>query len=348
MEPRALIEQDALEAVRRFSPAVVEALRGRSVFLTGGTGFIGKWLLEILLRANAMHDLGMRGTVLTRDPAAFVRAWPHLALAPGITLHPGNVEDFDFPPGRFDLAIHAALPVATLAQEGADLAARARSGMARICAFSAQAGVARLLHVSSGAVYGAQASAHAIPEGAPWSEPAANEYTRAKRDSENYLAQGQWPFTYSIARCFAFIGPYLEPSSGSAAAQFVRASAAGEGIVIQGDGAPVRSYQYASDMARWLVTMLAVAPAGTAFNVGSGEAVTIRQLAEAVAALSGPDCDVTIQGLHRAGLAGNAYVPSVLLARDQLALENPISLNDAIARTLAWRRANQILEETAS
>jgi nucleoside-diphosphate-sugar epimerase len=346
MAPRAVIEQDAQDAARALSPAVLDALRGRSLFLTGGTGFIGKWLLEVLLAANAGQGLNLRITVLTRDPQAFTLRHPHLSQGPGVCLHRGNVEDFAFPPGRFDLALHAALPVAALANEGQGLAERAELGVARVCSFAAQAGVARLLHVSSGAIYGAQAGTGAVNESAPWTEPAANDYTRAKRAAERYLGAQAWPFDVVIARCFAFIGPYLEATSGSAAAQFIDAVAADGGITIQGDGTPVRSYQYAADMARWLITLLALAPAGTACNVGSGEPVTIAQLAARVAAFAGSDCDVAVLGQPRPGLAGNIYLPTVALAHELLGLDNRVGLDEAIHRTLTWRKAALTPEET--
>ena len=53
--------------------------RGASFFITGGTGFFGRWLLESFAHANDALALGMRATVLTRDRAAFARMAPHLA-----------------------------------------------------------------------------------------------------------------------------------------------------------------------------------------------------------------------------------------------------------------------------
>ncbi len=47
-----------------------EALRGARLFVTGGTGFVGTWMLETLLWADARLELGVQATVLTRDPGA--------------------------------------------------------------------------------------------------------------------------------------------------------------------------------------------------------------------------------------------------------------------------------------
>ena len=48
------------------------------IFLTGGTGFIGRWLIESLLHFNASRGNRNQLSVLSRDPAAFLGAHPHL------------------------------------------------------------------------------------------------------------------------------------------------------------------------------------------------------------------------------------------------------------------------------
>src|SRR5580658_4393746 len=54
-------------------------LQGARIFITGGTGFIGSWLLESLAWANEKLDLGMEALVLTRNAEAYAHKAPHLA-----------------------------------------------------------------------------------------------------------------------------------------------------------------------------------------------------------------------------------------------------------------------------
>src|SRR5579859_2601230 len=85
-------------------------VRGRRVFLTGGTGFFGKWLVESFCWVNTRLKLDASLTVLSRDSDAFFQAMPHLAGRADLKFHIGDVRDFTFPTGQFSHIIHAATP----------------------------------------------------------------------------------------------------------------------------------------------------------------------------------------------------------------------------------------------
>jgi nucleoside-diphosphate-sugar epimerase len=329
---------DLDEVMRLTAPAVWEGLRDRSLFITGGTGFVGKWLLECLLHAEREMRLGLSLTVLTRDPDSFVRSAAHLANGPVVDLVQGDVADFEFPAGRFSTLVHAALPVAPVT--GGDLQRLAEAGARRVCAFASERGVDRLLHVSSGAVYGTgAASSGPLVEDTAWRDAdTANEYTRAKRLAETVVA-GAWPFEVIVARCFAFVGPYLRASSGAATAQFIEQASNQKGILVNGTGDAIRSYQYAGDMARWLLTSLVLGAPGRAYNIGANAPVTIAELAREVTRLANIGTPVEVAGQPVAGLAGQYYVPDLSRAEAELGLTNAVNLEEGIRRTLAWRAA---------
>jgi nucleoside-diphosphate-sugar epimerase len=329
---------DLNEILRLTSPDVWTGLRKQSLFITGGTGFVGKWLLECLLHAERAMGLGIALTVLTRDPEAFGRTSPHLALSSAVTLVRGDVQDFTAPAGEFSSVIHAALPVAPPQSGEGTLHQLAQAGARRVCEFAASSGARRLLHISSGAVYGTQRTAEPLAEETIWDDAeVVNDYTRGKRLAETVVLQHR-PFDVVIARCFAFIGPYLLPSSGAAAAQFIEEAASGQGIGVQGTGEAVRTYQYAADMARWLLSCLVLGTPGRVYNIGSDRTVTIAGLAAAVTRLAGTGIPPRIAGRPAQGLAGHRYVPDLRRARAELGLTNAVDLEEGIRRTLAWGR----------
>jgi dTDP-glucose 4,6-dehydratase len=144
----------------------------------------------------------------------------------------------------------------------------------------------------------------------------------------------------AIARCFAFVGPYLPLDTHFAAGNFVRDRLRGDSIRIAGDGTPRRSYLYAADLAVWLWTILLRAPAGRAFNVGSEEDLSIEELARAAARAGGGAAGrVEVAGSAVPGSLPERYVPSTRRIAAELGLEPSVTLADGLERTLRWHRA---------
>ncbi|HSI08248.1 MAG TPA: NAD(P)-dependent oxidoreductase [Rariglobus sp.] len=323
-----------------------EALRGKRLFITGGTGFFGMWLLETFAHANTALGLGAEAVVLTRDPAAFARKAPHFSGRADLTFIAGDVRDFAFPSGVFSHIIHAATAAsARLNDERPDeMLDVIVGGTRRVLAFAEQAGVESLLLTSSGAVYGPQPPDLAnIPEdysGAPDPLVAATAYGQGKRLAEHLCAvhASRHGYAFKLARCFAFVGPHLPLDAHFAVGNFIRDALSGGPIRVGGDGTPYRSYLYAADLAVWLWTILFAGTTHRAYNVGSPEAVSIRDLAQTVLSTANLDQPVLISRPPVPGLAALRYVPSTERVRVELNLHNTITLESALRRTLDWHR----------
>lgn len=318
--------------------------RGQSFFITGGTGFFGMWLLESFARANDALALGMRATVLTRNPAAFALKAPHLAHRPDIKLHQGDLRTFAFPDGQFTHVIHAAADTGVWTRNASTdgLTERIADGLRHLLDFTVAAGVQKFLHISSGAVYGPQPAAltrvpedhpglaEPLPSGAAWAE--------GKRGAEQQCIAhaNQHGYALKIARCFAFVGPHLDESY--AISNFIRDALHGRPIQVTGDGTPHRSYLHAADLALWLWTMLFAGLAGRAYNVGSPAGLSIAEVARTVALVAGEVLPVNIAKTPSPGRPPDRYVPAVDRAEAELGLRVWIPLNDGIRKTLAWQR----------
>jgi dTDP-glucose 4,6-dehydratase len=321
-----------------------EELRGQSVFITGGTGFFGIWLLESFAHANDRLGLDMRAVVLTRNPSAFARKAPHLAKRADLTFVPGDMRSFAFPTGKFSHVIHAAsdtsIPVA-----GADpepIREAIFEGTRRVLDFATQTGAKKFLLTSSGAVYGPQSSdlTHIPEEHALWP---ATPYGVGKQVSEE-LCLGrarEAGFECKVARCFAFVGPHLPLDSHFAIGNFIRDARRGGPIRVAGDGTPTRSYLYAADLAVWLWTLLFAAPAGRVYNVGSDDDRSIAAHARLVEEVAGLKTPVQIARAADHARPVSRYVPSVRRARQELGLQVRVPEAEGIRRTLAWLGGEQ-------
>ena len=268
-------------------------------------------------------------TVLSRDPAKFLAAHPEFSDLRSVDFIAGDVRDFSFPQQPFDYIFHAAAPtVAMPAGVERDIII---SGTKRILDFARQSGAQRLLFVSSGAVYGPQPpDLERIPEDFPCRP--VTEYGIAKYDAEKMcLDSGIETVT---ARCFAFVGPYLNRNIHFAIGNFIRDCLEKRDIEIRGDGTPFRSYLYADDLVIWLFKILFEGQAGQAYNVGSDQAVSIRELAETVRKVLQTENQIVTRGKADPGKPPERYVPDVSRIQRELKVAVETGLENAILKTV--------------
>ena len=319
-------------------------LRGSSIFITGGTGFVGTWLLQSLCWADDAFDLNVSVTAITRSPEAFAKKAPHLASHRALTLVEADAASFPYPEGDFPFVIHAAteryfdaFPEHPLSTYDRDVKATRR-----VLEFARTHGARRVLFTSSGAMYGKQPpNLTHIPEdyaGAPSTMDLKSPYGQAKRMSEWMCAMytAQYGFDSLIARLFAFVGPHLPLDANFAVGNFIRDVLQGGPVRIAGDGTPYRSYLYAADLAIWLWTILVKGESSRPYNVGSGEEITIADLAKTVVENTRPGTPIEIAQQPVPGAPPSRYVPSVERAARELNLRPLISLSEGIRRTFSF------------
>ena len=349
MSVRRVSPQD-LELVLTHTASLWDELRGERIFVTGGTGFFGCWLVESFCHINRLLSLDARMTILTRNPEAFAQKCPHLASDPAVNLHCGDVRSFVFPDGEYRYVIHAAAEtwVRQTTDTPQEVLSTIIAGTERTLEFAATHGTRKFLLTSSGAVYGKQPAGmtHVLETyaGAPDPLDPASVYGEGKRVSEllcsiyGKRAELENGLECKIARCWAFCGPHLPLDRHFAIGSFIGDVLAGRPIRVKGDGTPRRSYLYAADLAVWLWTLLFKAPALVPFNVGSARDVSILELAQIVAATLGPKTEICVHGQAVNGAEPARYVPSVDRAREMLGLQETVSLEESIRRTAAWHR----------
>lgn len=321
------------------------ALDGKRLFITGGTGFFGIWLLESLRHARRTLGIDLQATVLSRSPESFLQRFPEFGAEPAIQWLSGDVRHFAFPAGHFDCVIHAATETYARTPPTPPLAGfdSIVEGTRRVFDFALHCGASEVLLTSSGAIYGPQPTTlDHVPEdhrGAPDCTSSAALYGEAKRTAELLAAlyHEQHGLPVKIARCFAFVGPYLALDKHFAVGNFIADALHGRDIAIQGDGTPLRSYLHAADLMIWLLTILLRGEALRPYNVGSDQALSIAELAHVVSdTLPGRKPHICIARTPEPDKRPIRYVPDISRARQELGLAVRIPLGNAIQRTLDW------------
>ncbi len=329
-------------------------LRGARLFITGGTGYIGRWLVEALCHANDTLNLNLKMTVLTRNATNFVKLCPHLASNPCLTLLTGDVRTFTTSYHRYSHFIHAATAVAD-PESALGTFDVTSAGTKHVLDFAVACDAKRFLNLSSGVVYGRQQTSDS-----PLSESMLssinvtdhnNAYALGKIASEwlgNTYAK-TYGFHFSSARVFGHIGPNMPLDAHFAAGNFMRDAIHGETITITGDGSPIRSYMYSTDLVTWLIAILVRGEAGASYNVGSDQAVSFRELADLMIKIVCENSgNITVLGQTTPGLAPSYYIPDISLASKTLGLSIQVPLEVAIAKTASWYQCSKSITSLQS
>jgi dTDP-glucose 4,6-dehydratase len=174
-------------------------------------------------------------------------------------------------------------------------------------------------------------------EGAPQISDSNSAYHEGKRVAElmGNIAATKQGLQFVTARLFAFIAPFLPLGTHFAAGNFIRDAATSNQIEIQSGGGSVRSYLYATDLCSSLWALLARGVSMRAYNVGSEQDVTIKDLALEIASCTNRNAEVVIHGVDDTENV-NRYVPSVDRAFKELNVSQTVSLSQSILRTSNW------------
>lgn len=341
MTPATWTLQNDLDDILAATLPLWSQLDGGHFFITGGTGFIGSWLLETLRHANHKGVANVQATVLTRDIDAFRQRSPQLAGEPNFHFIQGGVADFAIPATPFTHVIHAATEASNRYQTNPmRLFDTVITGTRRVLQLALASGKPRVLNLSSGAIYGAPSGVEKLNEqwaGAPDCRNPDAAYAEAKRCAETICAVHARHYHLPVvtARVFTLIGPYMPLDEQFAAGNFLRDALAGNPVTVRGDGTALRSYLYAGDLVVWLLNLLQQGDIGQAYNVGSDACVSIATLAELTATIAG---NGTYEVLKKPvpGAPPARYLPDTRLIRSTLGVEETVTLAQALERSAAW------------
>ena len=305
---------------------IKEELKNKSILITGGTGFFGKNLCE------ALKQVEMKIFSLARKRVEYS----------GIEFIEHDITKPIEQNFKVDYIIHAATPVIIDKNNEAQIIDIIVNGTQQVLNFAEKIKCSKVLIVSSGAVYGPQPDeVKNISENYVLKESFYNfnsAYTTGKRISE--LMALEWAkrtnIHLSIARCFAFSGPHLPLDQHLAIGNFIGDALKKKVINIKGDGSAVRSYMDAADLVTWLISILLHGKKGEAYNVGSDQEISMKDLAYKISQKV-PGSQVVIQNTESCKTR-NRYIPSVEKAKSELNLQIKINLDESIQKMIDFNK----------
>jgi nucleoside-diphosphate-sugar epimerase len=314
---------------------------GRAVCVTGGAGFIGGHVVDVLL--------GVGATVSVIDDlsnSTLEHLSPHIELEPDhVKFVHGSILDDE----ALDEAVDGCRTIIHLAAMGSvprSLEQPQRTwsvnatGTLRVLEAARRAKCERVVAASSSSVYGDQPGLPKVESMAPMP---LSPYAASKLAGEHLMSV--WSKCYGLStaslRYFNVFGPRQPADSAYAAvvAAFVKRLVNGEAPRIHGDGQQTRDMTFVSNAV--LATLLAgscAAPlAGEVINVGTGQRVSMAELATRLAKVCGVPHVQPVFGAARAGDVLHSLA-DISRARQVLGYEPVASLEDGLAETADWFR----------
>jgi len=273
-----------------------EAFQDKSILISGGTGMIGSYLIDVLMEKNK-DGLNCRILALGRSPERAGGRFPHHWDDPNFTFLECDI-NAGLPVGlpRADYVLHAASnthPVAYATEPISTITTNV-IGTDHLLRYASKVGAQRVVFASTVEVYGENRG-----DAAKFDEDYCGYincntlragYPESKRVGEA-LCQAyikEKGLDVVIARLARIYGPTMLMSDTKALSQFIKKGIAREDIVLKSAGNQFFSYCYVADAVYALLLLFAKGACGAAYNI-SDEAsdITLKDLAQTIAEHAG-------------------------------------------------------------
>ncbi len=277
------------------SPLGWDALSGKTILMTGASGMIGSFLVDVLMLRNQIYGDDIKLYAVSRDIKKAEKRWENY-LPNGLQPICWDVEQPPVFTGHFDFMIHGASnthPVAYASDPVGTIGSNVL-GLMHLLQYAIKEKPERVLMVSSVEIYGENSGkalsfsekdlgyidCNTVRAGYPESKRLAEALCRAY--------DVQYGITSVIGRLSRVYGPTVRPDDSKALSQFIKKAVAGENIVLKSDGHQYYSYTYVADAAAALLLLLTKGKAGEAYNIADPASdITLRELAQKLAAIAG-------------------------------------------------------------
>jgi dTDP-glucose 4,6-dehydratase len=312
---------------------------GHRVLVTGGAGFVGSHLVDLLIARGTTVVAVDNFLTGSKDNVAHLSGNERFTLVEADVCEPlpahGALAE------RFDAILHFASPASPTDFSRLPMEIMRSGSVATMHLLDrAVADGARFLMASTSEAYG-DPLVHPQPEsyrGNVSSTGVRSVYDEAKRFSEAAtMAYHRYRGAdVAIVRIFNTFGERMRPDDGRAIPNFVNQALRGEPITVHGTGEQTRSITYVGDLVRGVLLLLDSHEIGP-INCGTEYEMTVRELAETIARLTGSRSEVTFTE-HRSADDPEKRRPDLTLARTLLGYEPEVSPEDGLRRTIEYFR----------
>lgn len=271
-----------------------EKLRGKTILITGGTGLIGSFLIDVLSAADLGCTVVLFGRSEDKAKARFAEYWN----ANWIRFVKWDAASATLPTVEYavDYVLHLASNTHPVAYATDPIGTIVTNVIAlnNLLALAADKNASRFLFASSNEIYGENRGdtelfnekycgyidCNTLRAGYPESKRCGEALCQAYR-----MQKG---LDCVIARITRTYGPTILPTDTKAISQFFNNALKGENIVLKSEGRQHYSYQYVSDSVSGLLTIMLSGVSGEAYNIAdeTGD-ITLRDLAALIARHSG-------------------------------------------------------------
>ncbi|OFZ29746.1 MAG: hypothetical protein A2622_11035 [Bdellovibrionales bacterium RIFCSPHIGHO2_01_FULL_40_29] len=337
------IEEDLKKLFSKAGISKLNHLKKTNVCITGGSGFVGTWILELINFLNVHHKFETTVTVIDRDFEKLKKNSPHLSESTAFKLQRTDIRYLVELPRETNYIIHCAgspdnrthainpVDVMSTCSAGTECILKATDRLSDLRMFA---------NLTSCLVYG---NFNTISKPVKESDlllvnNELSPYIAGKIYSEVLTSayRQQYRTPSIVIRPFTFIGPHQTLTSPWALNNFIHDAIKGTTIKVLGTGKTVRSFLYGADVAYQVLTLVLNGESGATYNLGNSEAFELADVAKMVTESFVSPKEILYVGGHANADKVNFMVPDTSFVESKFSLKPVFSTAEAIKRSIEW------------
>ncbi len=349
------INDDIREIIKRLSDDNV-SYKGKTVLITGGAGFLGSWICDVLVKEGAncicLDNLSSGrydniSHLLEKENFRFIHHDISEPIYFGFTYHPKGICIGDVK--KLDIVMHLASRASPFEFKIFPISILRSNTLGTLNALGiAKNHNAIFFYTSTSEVYGNPPAEWVPTPETYWGNvnPVGPRscYDEAKRAGEAFIKayELQFKIRTKIVRIFNTSGPRIRSGAefGRVIPNFIHQAINDEEITVFGDGSQTRSFTYVIDEVEGLLKMVQNDRAtGEVINIGNDKQFTILELAEIIKELTGSNSKIKFKTLPIDDPLRRS--PDLTKAKDILGWKPTTPLREGLKKTIAWFKQNE-------